>query len=169
MPRVFYIGLLVLTSLLLGHFQERVKINVNSNLSLARSVENYDQLDAVQRRNLVSADAPAYNYYKGHERFEFLYHLNSKRLSQLKWLLTPFFVVIHMFIGVRLILLFDSDKKRGQLLMKLYVICFTLAILIFLAGKLFESDMYPLSRRIVGFLQSILPVGILILYLKLEN
>jgi len=45
--------LLVLLSIVLGAFQERVKINVNSNLSLINRVQDYDNLSASERKEHI--------------------------------------------------------------------------------------------------------------------
>ncbi|MFK7758106.1 MAG: hypothetical protein AB8B53_14350 [Flavobacteriales bacterium] len=164
------IGLVVL-SLVLGAFQEQVKININSNLSHVPHIMNYDGLTPELRREAVKIRLTAipYNYYHSHQKIDLLYHLDSKGLYYSKWLLTVVLVFLHFCLGHNIITqLISTEPNLKKAYTYIYVLAFGLAVGAYAIGKLVGLDFYPFSRRVVGFLQSVIPVVFVFFISKLN-
>ena len=97
-----------------------------------------------------------YDYYYSHDSVDLLYRLNVRELSVLKWLGSILFAFGHLCLG--LWLLKTLRLKFGKWLVQGYVLLFGSAAVAYIVGVILGVDFYLLARRIVGFLQSPLPV-----------
>lgn len=167
--RLIKIVFLVLCSLGVGLVQERVKVNINSNLDLASRVERYDLLSSEERKSKIESAVldVGYDYYHSHQKIDFLYQFTIVQLKMLKWLLTGVLIVLHFSICY--VLLKAVPVEEGWNLAKIYMLGVVIALVVFLAGKLMGVDLYLFSRRIIGFLQSILPAALLYLTAQVKT
>lgn len=160
---------LIIGSLGVGLLQERLKININSNIELAQEIEGYSGMSVDEREQelqLLRADK-VYDYYHSHEKMEVLFYFDASGLVKLKWIVTLALVVVHFCICYLLLRL--SIRNVGLDLLYLYIACFAMAVVVYGIGKMIGLDFYLFSRRIVGFLQSILPAALLYLVSKIKN
>jgi len=162
MSRYMLIVALLIAAFAVGFFQEYVKVNINYIVETGDRLPGFFEQDASVKKqwlNEVQVDAP-YDYYYNHGKFEALYGFSRSGLTTLKWIMTVFFVIV--FLGINLLLLHLLTQQRTVLkwTMLLYLVFFVLSFGIYLFGKLtgtFEQA-YAVSRRIVGALQSLVPL-----------
>ncbi|HCY47026.1 MAG TPA: hypothetical protein DHU89_10090 [Flavobacteriales bacterium] len=159
----------VIATLALGLFQERVKISINFNLKSASLIDDYHSLDAESRMRAIqkSKIGRPYDYYYSHDSVDLLYRLNVRELSVLKWLGSILFAFGHLCLG--LWLLKTLRLKFGKWLVQGYVLLFGSAAVAYIVGVILGVDFYLLARRIVGFLQSPLPVIVLLVIRKIDS
>ena len=159
----------VIATLALGFFQERVKISINFNLKSAGLIADYDSLDAESRMRAIqkSKIGRPYDYYYSHNSVNLLYRLNARELVVLKWLASVLFVFTHLGLGLWLLKALRLAMCRW--LVQGYALLFGAAAVVYIIGVVLGVDFYLLARRIVGFLQSPLPVLVLIIRSKIES
>lgn len=159
----------VIATLAQGLFQERVKISINFNLKSASLIDDYDSLDAESRRRAIekSKIGRPYDYYYSHDSVNLLYRLGVRELSALKWVGSILFAFAHLCLG--LWLLKTLRLKVGKWLIQGYGLLFGAAAVAYIVGVILGVDFYLLARRVVGFLQSPLPVVILIIRSKIDS
>ena len=159
----------VIATLALGFFQERVKISINFNLKSAGLIADYDSLDAESRMRAIqkSKIGKPYDYYYSHNSVNLLYRLNARELVVLKWLASVLFVFTHLGLGLWLLKALRLAMCRW--LVQGYALLFGAAAVVYIIGVVLGVDFYLLARRIVGFLQSPLPVLVLIIRSKIES
>jgi hypothetical protein len=159
----------VIATLALGFFQERVKISINFNLKSAGLIADYDSLDAESRMRAIqkSKIGKPYDYYYSHNSVNLLYRLNARELVVLKWLASVLFVFTHLGLGLWLLKALRLVMCRW--LVQGYALLFGAAAVVYIIGVVLGVDFYLLARRIVGFLQSPLPVLVLIIRSKIES
>ena len=159
----------VIATIALGLFQERIKISINFNLKTASLIDDYGSLDAQSRMRAIQKlkIGRPYDYYYSHDSVDFLCTLEVKELSALKWLASLLFVFTHLCFG--LWLLKALRLKMCKWLIQGYVLLFGSAALVYLVGVVLGVDFYHLARRVVGFLQSPLPVIILVIISKIDS
>ena len=158
----------VIATLAAGLFQERLKVSINFTLKSAHLISGYDSMDPESRMVAVSKykTYKPYDYYYNHDSVTMLYLLEIKELSALKWGVTILFVLIHLGLGLFLIKMLDLSIARWFVLA--YFFLFVAAALVYGVGKIVGLDFYSLARRVVGFLQSPLPVIVLVIVNKLD-
>ena len=159
----------VIATLALGFFQERVKISINFNLKSAGLITDYDSLDAESRMRAIqkSKIGKPYDYYYSHNSVNLLYRLNVRELVVLKWLASVLFVFTHLGLGLWLLKALRLVMCRW--LVQGYALLFGAAAVVYIIGLVLGVDFYLLARRIVGFLQSPLPVLVLIIRSKFDS
>jgi len=158
----------VIATLATGLFQERLKVSINFSLNKANLIAGYDSMGPEGRMEAVSKfkTHKPYDYYYNHDTVDMIYLLKVKELSTLKWGVTIFFVLIHFGLGLFLIKMLDLSIVRWFVLA--YIFSFASAALVYGAGWVVGLDSYSLARRVVGFLQSPLPVIVLVIVNKLD-
>lgn len=144
-----------------GFFQENVKVAINFQIDYLSRYPQLEQLSGSSRAEALEKLAPVSNidYYYNHHRFEMLSYLSKSELSTLKWLHTLGFTL--MYLGMNLLAAFFWTGKRlfGPINL-FYAGLFTMALCIYLVGVLvgWIPPFYAVSRKIIGVLQSPLPV-----------
>lgn len=150
----------------MGFIMEWVKIEVNWLIKRTAQIPNFFELSYHDRIQAIETlpRHNEYDYYNNHSHIHFFNHLSKAQLIKFKWGATLFFCVVFYALcnAILRILKIDHVKK----LKWIYVICFSVALVTFLLGKLLHLDFYPFSRLIIGFLQSLIPAVILIIISK---
>ncbi len=164
--RVAKITAIVFLAIVLGFLQENLKVSINYLLETGDKIPTFFQQDVNTKQSWleqVRVNAP-FDYYHNHRRIEWLYHCSRTQLNILKWIVTVFFVVIFMIINALLISWWTRNKKYFKWTIGLYVVFFAFAFVIYLGGHISGTSMqaYGVSRKIVGGLQSLVPLMILI-------
>jgi hypothetical protein len=167
-----YLVLVFLGMIGFGFFQENMKVAINFQLDYLNRRPELQQLFGKEREEAIARMAPVSNidYYYNHQRFDFLYELSSSQLSKLKWVHTLLFTLVYFSLN-----LLAARIWTGQSYLKpigvFYSGLFSMALLIYLIGVLlgWEGSFYAVSRKIVGVLQSPLPVLITWLTRKLRS
>ena len=95
----------VIATIVLGLFQERIKISINFNLKSASLIDDYGSLDAQSRMRAIQKlkIGRPYDYYYSHDSVDFLCTLEVKELLVLKWLASLLFVFTHLCFGLWLL------------------------------------------------------------------
>ncbi len=167
--KIFFSVLLVFVWLGFGMLQDALKIDVNYLLDKSSVISGYSNLDVKERQLQIESLSGKndYNYYKSHRNFDFFFFLSQRELNVLKWIATPFYMLIHFLFGILLFRI--NGVKLGRVLVLIYVSGFSASLLTYAFGVGVGIDMYALSRRVVGFLQSILPTLFVVLYYLIEK
>ena len=172
MKEKIQIVLIVILSLGVGFFMEWFKVDVNWVLEKSETIPDFFELNP-EERFLALNESPkgaVYDYYHNHRHIFILNYFSKGQLWALKWGSTLVFCGLFLILSRELLRLFKSPHLK-----ELHLIYFSgliIAISAYAAGKLLGLDLYPFSRLIVGFLQSIIPSAILIilgLYKKRAN
>ncbi len=150
----------------LGAGQEMIKVNNNFIREKAYQIPYYDGLSFEERKNSVeslSLDI-SYDYYYSHQVIESFYHLNKRQLNISKWVFALFFVFGNCLFNLLILYLLFSLRKLLFQTIYLYGFFFLLAFGIFAIGYVIgmEQNAYAVSRKILGALQSAVPLMLII-------
>ena len=165
MKRAITLLILVLLAIVSGFYQEKLKISINYILDEGAKMPGFDLLPPDEKMEWIEkarVSAP-FDYYHNHHTISWLYHFDSKQLSILKWVVTGFFLLWFLLLNTFLLktLLVPHDVVRYVPL--IYGALIVLALLLFAIGAFtgHQQNAYTLSRRIMGALQSVIPVLII--------
>jgi len=166
----FAIGLLFIVSIAFGFVQERVKVNINFILEKSSTIPNFYTLSSEDREQALSnlKQKGNFDYYYSHESISFLYTLSQPSLNKLKWIVTAASVLFFFLINYFILKLFNATATHFQIFKILTGTILILAIFSQLLGTLLNlsKDFYPITRGLMGILQSSISVIILILAFK---
>lgn len=160
--RKFLIALIFISAIFFGSFQEKVKISVNNIIRYSDYVPNYDQLSPQERNKQVTTivNSLPRDFYTSQSVMPWFYSLGLSQMKALKWVNTVVFVTIHLLLNALILILLFKDKQMIQTLVLFYVGLFILGYVILVVGKLvgFSQSGYNVARKIVGALQSQIPL-----------
>jgi hypothetical protein len=169
--------LVVVVFIVVGFFQEWLKVNINWFIDHIAYVPNYNELSPAGRLeelSKMSYNAP-YDYYYSHSTINQLASFTSKQLSVLKYgialTLVVFYFLLNQFVIKRIL-----KKDVLTVFLRNIYICIAATVALFF-GMYFlwkhEIAMYNVGRELLGFLQSPMPVIVLylpaLLFLKNDN
>lgn len=160
------ISILVLVALVIGFLQENLKVSVNYLLETGDRIPTFFQQDSNTKQvwlEQVKVNAP-FDYYHNHKRIDWLNQLSRENLVRLKWVITLLFVVAFMFINAWLIMWWTNERLYFKWTLRLYLFFFILSFAIYVGGLLTGTlpQAYGVSRKLVGGLQSLVPLMILL-------
>ncbi|MBX7050596.1 MAG: hypothetical protein K1X54_01030 [Flavobacteriales bacterium] len=166
MKKIIWISGLLIIAIVTGFLQENLKVNVNYILETGDKINGFfNQTPEVKRDWLqqVKIDAP-YDYYHNHRRLEFLLNFTRSQLVIAKWVITVFFVALFMILNSTIIFLVTSNTSLRKWTIRLYIAFFLLSFLVYIFGVITGSgtQAYGISRKVVGGLQSLVPLMILL-------
>lgn len=166
MKKILWISFLLLMAIITGFLQENLKVNVNYILETGDKINGFfSQTPEVKKSWLeqVKIDAP-YDYYHNHRRLEFLLGFSREQLVITKWIITVFFVSVFMFINASLLYAVTQSKPLRRWTFILYAVFFSISFLVYVFGAFTGSSAqaYGISRKVVGGLQSLVPLMILL-------
>lgn len=169
----------LLCFLVLGFVQERAKVSLNYYLEQHAGVSGFfewppDRRDAwveEHRRN-----AP-YDYYYNHGTVSFYNQMSLERLQMLKWIYAASFIVLNYLLGVWLSKRVFGQGRGGNVrtlpipIYMVYLFAFSISALFFVlyAGGLAPGASYAIARKLLGFMQSPLPVLLVLLAARLQK
>jgi len=168
-----FIGLLVAAALILGFYQERLKISINYVIENGQLISGFFEMNEQQRKEAIEMHrvvAP-FDYYHNHTTEEWLYGLSLGQLIKLKWAVTFVFLFVFGLINALIVRLYSGQRKLAIWLIALYVGLIATAFAIYFLGQLsgLDESAYAISRRITGALQSLVPSMIFIPAIWLIN
>lgn len=152
---------IVVVFVVLGFFQELVKVNVNYVIEQGSLINGFFELSYEQRIEALAASKRnnPFDYYHSHTPINALQWMSLGQLKALKWLLTILFVGVFFLLNRKALSWLIEDKRMNKWLLSTYIISFGTAFLIYGLGYVFGSmDLfYNISRKMVGALQSPVP------------
>jgi hypothetical protein len=156
-----------------GFYQEKLKISINYILDQTTGNPGFFDATPEQKSQWIEAnrfDTP-FEYYHNHHTVEWLYHLNHKELVLLKWAVTLVFSLMFFLLNMTLLSLLNPAVSSVKMLLWFYVGVAALAFSIYLIGLLFSEHIhfYAISRKLMGALQSLVPVMIIGPAIKLRE
>jgi hypothetical protein len=165
MKKAFLMALLVLVALVSGFYQEKLKISINYVLDVGVKTPGFFDLSAQEKDHWVEQtriDA-SFDYYHNHETIKWLYALDQRGLSAAKWIVTGFFIVWFLFLNRIILQRLHVGEHVIRLLPRLYalLILFSLGVYVIGVSGFEPSHCYAVSRKIMGALQSVIPLLIL--------
>ncbi len=166
MKRRLFIAFVIAAGLLGGFMQEFIKVNVNYQIEQGDLIPGFFTATPEVRKEALSERrllAPL-DYYYSHKPLEALNELDRNQLVQLKWGLTLAFVLFFLWCNTTLIALITRDKGFVIILLWSYLVFFALALAVYALGRVLGmmDVFYPVSRRIAGALQSLIPVMVIL-------
>jgi hypothetical protein len=157
----FLVVFLVIAMLGFGYFQEFVKVNINYHLDLIGMIDHYDSLEKVDR--LAEGErlrvAVPYDYYHSHQRIDFLFDLEQKQVVMLKWISAAAFILMHFAVcWIILSLLYGRSPYHRWLIYIYGAVSIGVVLSYLLASFTQSAPIYQISRKMLSFIQSILPL-----------
>jgi hypothetical protein len=166
MKRAIQIILSLAITLSMGFIQELVKININYHLDIGDKIPGYFENTVEKRAQLMQENQlhMPYDYYYNHSPINLLHQFSRSRLVQLKWAFTFLFVVVFLVLNLLTMHLMDNTRQLKQWTILLYLGFFILSFVIYLTGKAMghQEEAYAVSRKIVGALQSVVPLMLIL-------
>lgn len=165
MKRAITLLILVLLAIVSGFYQEKLKISINYILDEGSKMQGFFLLSPNEKMEWTEkarVSAP-FDYYHNHRTISWLYHFDSRQLSMLKWAVTGFFLCWFLLLNTFLLKVLSVPDDLIRYLPWVYCILIALALLIFAFAAFsgFQQSAYTISRRIMGALQSVIPVLII--------
>lgn len=155
----------------LGFVQERAKVSLNYYLDRSALEPAFFDFPPERRDAWLNAhamDAP-YDYYYNHARVKWYDHLSRNQLALLKWMYALIFIVLHVVLSH---LALHMWKAPREMLVTIYIGTAAIAMLslLFFAGSRYGGGeaAYNVARKLLGFLQSPLPVVLLLFTRRLR-
>jgi hypothetical protein len=165
MKRAIILLLLISLAVFSGFYQEKLKISINYVLDEGAKIPGFDKFSPEMKMERIEQTrilAP-FDYYHNHHTITWLYHLDAKQLSVLKWVVTGFFLMWFLVLNMFLLETLSVHKDIVRLLPRVYGALIFLVIILFAFGAIagLQQQAYTLSRKILGALQSVIPVLII--------
>lgn len=144
-----------------GFYQEKLKISINYILEKGQIFPGYYELTPEKKEEFIREnriDAP-FDYYHNHTTVSWLYRLNQRELSIMKWVVTGAFLLWFLFMNILILRLLQVNQGALKLLPILYLALVLISFSIYAGGRvgLNEAHCYAVSRKIIGALQSVIP------------
>ncbi len=152
----------LVVALFFGSFQEKVKISVNNIIKYGQTIPSYNNLPKAEREKKITqiiTDTPR-GFYSHPSSISMLYGLTIPEMKKLKWVNTFLFIIVHLVLNSLILFFLFKDSTLLKILGGSYVLFALLAIVIYAVGKLtgFSQPGYNVARKIVGALQSQVPI-----------
>jgi len=177
MKRKAFLLLLLATSFALGFVQENVKVNINFILDQGdRMTGFFDQTAEVKKQwlNQQKIFSPL-DYYYSHSTLDVFLSVSKVWLVRLKWINTVVFTALFLVLNGAVIQLITRDVKMVRHLVLAYAVSFAAAFALYAIGIAtgYALELYAVSRKLIGALQSMVPLMIFIpawyLYTHFQN
>jgi hypothetical protein len=165
MKRAIALLMWILIAVVSGFYQEKLKISINYILEQGAKMPGFDSLSPEVKMKYIErarVDAP-FDYYHNHRTISWLYELNAKQLSFLKWGVTGFFLIWFLSLNALLLSALSVHKDVLRFLPLIYGALVILCLVLFASGAIagFQQIAYTLIRKIMGALQSVIPALII--------
>jgi hypothetical protein len=165
MKRAFLLTVLVVMALVSGFYQEKLKISINYILDTGGKMPGFFDLAADEKERWIEEtriDA-SFDYYHNHQTIKWLYLLDQRQLAASKWIVTGGFILLFLLLNRYTLATLGVSENVTRLLPRIYaaLILFSLGVYAIGIAGLGPSHCYAISRKIMGALQSVVPVLIL--------
>jgi hypothetical protein len=158
--------LTLLIALVFGFVQEYIKINLNYVIDMGSQIPGFFQMDVEKKMAWIEymKQHSTQDFYNTPNHITWFYKLDLSTLNILKWALTIVFVLIYFVFNSILIYWISGEKQHVRWMIALYIAAFLFALILYLVAMLIGSvkEVYPVSRKVVGALQSLVPLMILV-------
>jgi hypothetical protein len=156
-----FIGLLVAAALILGFYQERLKISINYVIENSQLISGFFEMNEQQRKEAIEMHrvvAP-FDYYHNHTTIPWLYRMELHQLAALKWIVTAFFLAAFCAFNIALLKTLQKGPSLTRAVLITYGVLVPFAFMIYLSGRFtgLSIESYAFSRKILGALQSVIP------------
>jgi hypothetical protein len=156
----------------LGFYTENLKVAINYRIALFEAHPELDTLDAVQKEMRIENLTPntTIDYYYAHPKIGWIKGFDRVELKRLKWVHTIVFTGVFLLLNLLFARILNKDRLFYRSVLQIYILLFVGAMLIYGVGMFtgFASETYGISRKMVGVLQSPLPVLISLLTANLK-
>jgi len=165
MRRTIFICVLVLLGLAMGFYQEKLKISINYILDQSSQMPEFFEATPEQKIQWIESnrfDTP-FEYYHNHATVDWLYKLNQRELVILKWVITLLFTMFFLGLNALLLRFLYVKASSFKLMLWFYAGITTVAFGLYALGILTsdQNHFYAISRKLMGALQSMVPVMII--------
>ena len=165
MKKAITLLMLVVLAIFSGFYQEKLKISINYIIDEGAKVTDFNTLAPEMKMECIErarVNAP-FDYYHNHRTISWLYHFDTRQLSVLKWVVTGFFLMWFLVINRWLLMALNVNREVLRFLPWIYGALVLLSLILFATGAItgFQQSAYTLSRRIMGALQSVIPILII--------
>jgi hypothetical protein len=165
MKRSVALSFLFVLAIVSGFYQEKLKISINYILEQGIRYSDFYNLAPEQKQDLLERgriDAP-FDYYHNHKTISWLFNFNERELSLLKWVVTAVGLVWFLLLNIMILRLLNVQKEVVRVLPIIYLVLVVLAYSIYALGLVGfnQGHCYAVSRKIIGALQSIIPILIM--------
>lgn len=180
-------GIVVMTFVVIGFAQERLKVSLNYYLDITASSTGFYDLPPDRRDawlNDRKVNAP-YDYYYNHDRIGWYNNFSRKELTALKWGYALVFILVHASLSGAVIVKWYKAKlwplkkikhskaelKSLRYLLLLYAGAAILALLFFVIIRVGVNPeaSYAVARKLLGFMQSPFPLIIVLFTDRLQR
>jgi len=164
-PRYGMMALIIVVMLVFGFFQEYIKIATNHYLQVSAQIDSFDQLTEEERRQAFNEVArPMPNSKSNYEGFSFFHRVNRPLIGYSKWAGTFVFIALHMFSVILVVRYWLGNYQKTKSIVVLYVAVLILAAVGLAFGKTFgfQKEGYEFARKLLGALQSLVPLMVLL-------
>jgi hypothetical protein len=155
----------------LGFTAERLKVSVNYYLEQADAIEGFFDLPP-DRRDAALQNLPLipYDYYHSHRRFQGYHHLTRPQLVRLKWAIAGGLIAIYLIIGTWALHYERIAWAKRYLYIGVGIAMFVaLAFMAVSASFPHVHGAYAIARKVLGFIQSPLPVIFILVAARLKQ
>lgn len=162
MKRYLIIFILFSSGVVGGFELEHWKIAVNYLIEHQNQLSAWDQWSEVERRDHAESTKLDlhYDYYYEHSPIDFLFTRSMGQLAWMKWILTGAGVLFFLIMSAAILHLLFPEWSALRLLLVGYALAFAVAVLLYLGFKMIghAGQGYAISRKILGALQSFVPL-----------
>ncbi len=165
MKRGLILLALVVSAMLSGFYQEKVKISINYILDKGSQIPGFYNLSPVEKQAQIEqarVNAP-FDYYHNHKTISLLYRFDARQLSVMKWVVTGIFMGWFLLLNLSLLHTLRANTAVIHALPRLYLVVALFSLAVFAIGVVgFQKEKcYAVSREVMGALQTIVPVLII--------
>ena len=165
MKRIGKLTMLIFLAVVSGFYQEKLKISVNYILEQGAKMPGFDEQSPDRKKEWIErarVSAP-FDYYHNHQTIAWLYRLDARQLSMLKWAITGFFLLWFLALNIMLLKALSASNEIIRYLPLIYGSLIVISLILYGAGSILGQQQiaYALSRRVMGALQSVIPVLII--------
>lgn len=157
---------LIVLGLFFGFIQESVKIELNNVIETGKNVPYFYEMNTNTKKDWVEYRKKnnTADFYNSQKSIEWMCKLSYNELIALKWVITFVFITVFFFINAYILNTIIGQSTFFKWTVYFYLIFFSISIIIFVFGKAagFSEITYPISRKIAGGLQSLVPIMILL-------
>ena len=153
-----YAFFLLVSVLVCGFMQERIKVNVNFVLEKGSAIDGFFSKSPEEREWLLNPvkSKGNFDYYYSHESLSFVYQLNESHLKILKWVITITSILIFTVLDLGIFWWFKIERHLYKYYFMLSGTLLFIGASVYGLGALTHqmNVFYPISRGILGVLQS---------------
>lgn len=158
--------------IVLGFVQERAKVSLNYYLDRAQLEPAFFDFPPERRDawlNEHAVNAP-YDYYYNHKRIRWYDHLSHKQLEVLKWMYALIFIALHVLLSHLALKMWKAPRAMFATIYIGTLSIMALSLIFFTLSRTGQGEAaYNVARKLLGFIQSPLPLVLLLFTRRLRE